>query len=1194
MNHLPTKLAKIAAAAVCLALWAGAARAQTPVSNLVVTVATTAVDTNGNTWSYLLLGSPQPQLLMGKQFAVYSKPGMPTNAGTYTFRGNIFKQTSPAAVNALLNQSVALGENLSTLGQTLETLLHSVSGISNQTLANQVLTAFQAADTNANIGQLLGLVAHVNPGLTLCAGQAFSEEITGVTTYEVREINLGTSVAGEVVGQVTVMPGNPVVLPAPGYPFQVVSNTPSDNLRIRLRWGTSDAFRRLSLLSYGFNVWRAPLSEAIAQGYTNTPPTVQQLYTNPIFTMANQSPVMATKDFSTGTGAGAADDPTDGTTYFFSDDNGALAGNTPFTDGEQFYYFITARDVLGRDGFVSPGGQGEACRRIPPAAPQGVAVQNVYHVLPGTNQQALMITWQQDLNTTDMVNEYWVYRWSDPTMAFTNEATPSNGLVGIVPQMGTSPTNSYTDNGTNAPLIPGLTNYWYTVKAVSIGACSPLLSPDSMPAWGVLRQRFGPVATTGQVIGSCGTPAIVFEGFYDVTNSTATPDYNNWNYSFICTRDDPGTAWVEFQVTNQDGLGQTFGPVYFPPSGDTVEVNYSVPITGSEYVASVTCIAGTYYGLDSLPEMVTITSAPPSVATLDTVFQAGEVMLTTLNEANPLLAGVVSGGNCLPASSATAYPDGTVRLLFGNPLRGKVNLGPLLIEALSGVTIAYIPPTEIGVAYPGPDGSYTVYYPECLLGPLPEFQGCPVNLPGDGTCTQHISGGAPGSPVNPIDISFVLTPRTYEYRLYRSVNEGPLTMIAQDAATYSGTDPYKTILVTDDTMPPSVSRLCYYVQLLDQHGNASPMTLLGCKDVKPPALPRPVLAEPLSVGDLSNPQVQLNWFCPTSGVYRFQVMIQRNDHPGGGVPLGFTNTELTPLVNYNSSSSYIGLIGSAPLQLSRFDGAFGSPPSAVFGPGPQFTLTASVLTNVPYNIAVAAMDDEGNAGEPSQVWAFTWKPTNALPTVPWPARPLPPVNPFDDTNVPGVSASYQPRVAAVLLNSETYPVGVRIGDVSKIFTLVANVADTNFLTYQVDETVGIAFVPPSPELNPNNYIFKRVSQNPNRNGNPLLPICLYRQQVANASYPRVSGALVQVSPLLEQIAYGDSASVKNVVTVTVYDLLIAGGLEGDARGMFLYLRDQQPMLQGAAYQYFVARFNDQHEIAELIPAGTVTIPVYLP
>ena len=182
----------------------------------------------------------------------------------------------------------------------------------------------------------------------------------------------------------------------------------------------------------------------------------------------------------------------------------------------------------------------------------------------------------------------------------------------------------------------------------------------------------------------------------------------------------------------------------------------------------------------------------------------------------------------------------------------------------------------------------------------------------------------------------------------------------------------------------------------------------------------------------------------------------------------------------------------------------------------------------------------------------------------------------------------------MLLPSQTYPVGVRIGDVSKIFTLVANTADTNFLSWEVAQSIGIAFIPPSPALNPNNYIFKRFSQNPGRNGNPLLPICLYRQQVTNGIYTRVSGALVQVSPLLEQIAYGDSAAFRNEVTVTIYDLLIAGGEEGQFRGQFLYLRDQQPMLQGAAYQYFVARFNDQHEIAELIPAGTVTIPVYLP
>jgi hypothetical protein len=526
------------------------------------------------------------------------------------------------------------------------------------------------------------------------------------------------------------------------------------------------------------------------------------------------------------------------------------------------------------------------------------------------------------------------------------------------------------------------------------------------------------------------------------------------------------------------------------------------------------------------------------------------------------------------------------------------NPGPVLIQALSGVVVTYVPPTDVGVAMRGADGYYTVYYPECLLGPLPNFQGCPINLPGDGTCAQHITRGSPSGPVNPIQISFVLTPRTYEYRLYRSVNDGPLTFISQAAATYDASDPYKTVVCTDDTMPPSVSRLCYYVQLLDEHGNGSPMTLLGCKDVKPASLPRPVLAQPQAVGDKSDPQVALNWFCPTSGVYRFQVMIERADHPGGGVPLGFSGVQLTPLVSYNTAASYLGLLISGPLELSRFDAALATPPSeAGFGPGPQFALTANVLLNVPYHISVAAMDDEGNAGEPSQVWNFTWKPTNALPTVPWPERPLPPVNPFDDTNVPSLPAVYQPRVQAELLYNEnlqldqTYPVGVRIGNASQVSSLVFNIGTSNYLTYQVTQPV-LYEAPPSPLFNPNTLIFKRVSPNPGRNGQSLLPIVLYRQQVANALFPRVSGTLVQVSPLLEQLAYGVALDTNTVSTynITIYDRLIAGGLEGDARGVFLYLRDQQPLLLGASYQYFVARFNDQHEISEIIPAGTVTLP----
>ena len=75
---------------------------------------------------------------------------------------------------------------------------------------------------------------------------------------------------------------------------------------------------------------------------------------------------MAPTDYSPLAGPGGPDDPTDRTTYFFSDSNGRSPGNAqfpagttppgylapPFNDGDQFYYFITARDILGRDGLV--------------------------------------------------------------------------------------------------------------------------------------------------------------------------------------------------------------------------------------------------------------------------------------------------------------------------------------------------------------------------------------------------------------------------------------------------------------------------------------------------------------------------------------------------------------------------------------------------------------------------------------------------------------------------------------------------------------------------------------------------------------------------------------------------------------------------------------------------------------------------
>ena len=474
----------------------------------------------------------------------------------------------------------------------------------------------------------------MHPGLKLCAGQAFAEQITTNTTYEVRDVSLATGVAGDVLGRVTITPGAPVVLPAPGFPFQVVTNDPSDHLRIRLRWGTPDSLRRLSLLQFGFNVWRIPTNAAIAGGFNVTPPTPAQLKSNPNFLRFNPAPVMATRDYSPFSGPGGSDDASDGNTYFVADNGGGLSKGPPFIDGTNFYYFITARDILGRDGLVSTGRLATACRRLPPLAPTDPRVQNT--VAPGTtNQSRLLITWKQNNGPNDLITEYWVYRWPNPTMAMTNDATPLSNRVAVVTHVPGASNNAYLDVSNSAPAVAGASNYWYTIRAVSQAACDKLLSPHSPPAWGVLRERAAPPATTGELVGSCGTPVVVFQSIATVSNTPNLEPFG-WNYRFTCQRRDPGIAWVQFAVSNNFGIGEIIGPLYFPPDGDSASADFYVLIAGTNYALDVTCIVGTYYGRVSQPAMAHFT-AQVYPDRQEAMFLAGQLLLTALSSSDPLL-----------------------------------------------------------------------------------------------------------------------------------------------------------------------------------------------------------------------------------------------------------------------------------------------------------------------------------------------------------------------------------------------------------------------------------------------------------------------------------------------------------------------------------------------------------------------------
>ena len=1166
-------------------------RAQAPLSNLVFSVGTTIADGLGQQWSYLLLDSADPAVLAGRRFAVFGKPGNAGSANPFTQRGTVARQTDPAVINTLLNRSVALGDDLNSLNNAFATvlrtnilgLLSKVPGILSQPLPQRVATAMQIAAADPEMAEALAMLSAAHPGMKLCLGRAFAEQINSVTTYELRELDPVTGAPGDVVGRVTVTPGLPVVLPAPGRSFQPTTNHPSDHLRIRLRWGTPPDLRRVALLQSGFNVWRIPRAAAETAGFHLTTPTLAQLRGHPAVAAANPGPVIPPVEMDMGSAFGGAQNANDRLTYFFSD-NGRAAGIT-FTNGQEFYYFVTARDILGRDGLVSPGGLARACRRLPPAPPTNLKVENT--VVPGsTNQPRLIVTWNQNLNPTNPATHYWVYRWINPTAALTNDAAPLSNRVGVVAQLAGTNVNSFLDDTTGALIAPNLTNVWYTLRAVNMDACDPLLSPHTAPAWGVLRQRDGPVATTGELVGSCGIPVVMFQRF--LTNTIAA-DPQTVRLRLTCVRRDPGIAWVQFSVTNTMTFEQqTLGPVYFPPDGDTAQLDYepAALITSQARQISVGCVVGTSDDRVSVGATCVINTPFPATQQRQAVFYAGQLLATALSGSDPLLT-VYNGGftQCIGPYSVTPDASGMVAMLF------DFNGAPAaLIQSLSNNTWL-----DIAVVTPDSNRVYWVSYPACLIGPLPQFRGCRLNFPASGAdCDQHVAVGPVGGAIAPIRVRFKLTPRTREYRVYRRVDEGPMTLFAQGAALYDPAKPTKLIESRDDAMPPSSARLCYFVQVLDEHGNGSPLAFVGCRSVKPPKLPRPILGEPQPAGAAGNPQVVLNWFCPTAGVSRFQFKIAVADAPATTTPSGVTSPQLTVFPAYNKSAGFLGLMKNK-LQIVSFSEAHFTPPlSTGFGPGSQFTVTANVLANLAYDICVTPVDEQGvvQQGSTSEVWRFKWTPAAAPVTVPWPARSLPPVREFE----PNLGAEFEPRVMAMLFTNwdgtlldRRYPVGVRIGrlDNSLFFRapntyFESNVGTNTFIRYSGLSTI----VNP----NPHHALFRSLATNATLAGRSILPLVLYRQQVTNALFPRVSGDVTQVSPLIERIPWQITPANQDV---TIPDRLFAMNNETyyDASYRYLYVRDQQPVVLGARYRYFVMRFNAQHEPEEIIPAGEVALPL---
>ncbi len=1072
---------------VAAVLLTGTRSSAQPVENAVFTLGTTTTDSQHRNWGYVALSPTDPELLKNRQLAIYSKTGDASAPAPFTRQSVIGIQTEPATIQALLNRAATVGDNLGDLENRLNHLFAAVMPSTNLTLAEKLSIVIRGTVAEPqNFGSLV-LLGRLHPSVNLCLGLGHLQLLTNgpLTTFEVRSFDAASGQAGGVVGRVTVTNSAPLVLPAPGLPAMVPEKGGMGQLNVRLRWATSADFRRVALLSAGFDVFRVPEVIAIASGYVANPPTISQLLGNPATYRVNTQPIFKTRDYDTD--LQASDVVTDPKTFFVADDNGLSrvtppAKPTPLHNGDKYYYYVAGRDLLGREGFVSPGLLVTVCDRVPANAPHLPTVENAYQFTGSVEVQNLRVSWKPVTNVVEgkAITGYYVYRWDSPKQSQELGGNPLTHRVSpLIPHVAGQASYQFVDAGFGSPSSPadfGKT-FWYTVRSLDDGACDGgNYSPSSAAAFGVLRDRNGPGAPAGVPLITCCKPVATSDKPFVSQPSGETVDPEKVYFELAAIRTDLRIDWAEFTLIETGISTNYLGRVHFPAGEKLASKRFLFNRTNFTAAKGIfaNCRVGSSDGgisadvqdfTEQTPDRLSI-SYLPFVATI-------ECSQVALN-----IDTIIRQQSCRSHSPQSPQPDGTVTN------------------------------SAIGVI---------------------------INL----------------------------TPGTKEFKLYRRVDYGPLTLLKQGDGDYdAATNALHQITLQDTDMPANSSTICYYAQLFDANGNSSPMVQLGpCVDVEMPTA-TPLLAPIAPIGDPTSPQMDIKWFCPPAGIQRFQVEIAVNN----GFPPAMFGTLLGGDQVTHPNSVPIGP-GPGSTNFADF-GVYLTPgPGLDFGPGPQFEVIVPIQMGVKYTVRILAVDKGGAVGPASHVETFTWAPppTATGPHVPWPARPL--------TQIGSVPATLQ---ALRLTNAAYEGVGIQIGRITR--------GQAEFGDGLGSTNVRVSL---RPGIKATDVVFT------NSMGNTLFPFAVYRYQVPNVAYPKPAGDLIQVSPLMETLALVDSISPSQVPFQQLVDPFVVAPPKGlfsnDVGAIPIYLIDTQPVVRNASYAYLLVHFDAKGEPSETLPIPSVLV-----
>jgi predicted nucleic acid-binding protein len=1185
--------------------------------DLLVTVGTVAPSPSGHPSAYVAWGTAVPDRFGGHPVAVYSKPGGPDSTAPFVRHEVVSPALSGTLVAPRLAAGAALAVEVPPLDATLAALARQAGLPADPEPAVTLARLIQSRATHSSLVTELDLLATAHPGVALALGRAWTGPLApGRNTVELREWDAATQRDRRVIGRVLLDTAGAPALPPPGPPVQVPDLTPAGHLLVRLRWATDPELRQRGPLQTGFNVWRVPRSIADQHGWLAQPPTVASLIA--VATRVNDLPVVTARSFSPAEVADFAADPA---THFLADDNRRFEpGGAPFPEGAEFAYFVTARDLLGRNGGVSPAGLAFVCDTQPPPVPLRLEVANsLERTGPATLAPTLVVSWDAAPDLPAGVTHYELFRsldaadWRplDPlpsTFRAQLPATPDPRVVWPDPSLFDDPT------------ALGQT-FWYAVRAVRQSRCGLIRSPLSPPIRGVLRDFNAPAAPAGTLVENCTRASII----YDHSGQAPLPDGapGEWfdadgtrlrRHRVEVERRGPGIAWVE--VIARDLLGEVHhsAPTWYAPDETVVGFDFARRLgAGAGPLLSLECRVGTEDGRRA----VAFFDERLGEETVVTRFLAGTRSLEDLDPADPLSRPWLGSltpetpPECLPLQLVgRPGPDGTLELL------GALQPGVTYLIQERRPDGTRVVGAAAAEPLPPPAAGATVVLRDSLAGTggsageAPFYCATPVREDRDETQTvrpcRHEAFPPDSDRIIGPRLRVDFDARTREYRLYRRVEDGPLTLIAQGALPYDDDDPGRRhILVRQDgALPDAGGTMCYFAQAVDAHGNGSSLAPLGCVTLDPRQLPVPVLARPQPAGDPAGPVLQLAWTCPPAGVGRFEVFVQAQ---------GSTNLP-SPLLAAAGSPVAFSLYqpaGNPPAAVHRTRDAFGqivqvsllrdrlvtdAVGSDGLGPGPQFHLTLPVEEGVRYLVFIKAVAPGplflARRSAPSFAYAFRWtQPVASDPgLVPWPQRPRPPVTAFHPEIV---AVAHPPYARLWPTNVDEAPVGVRIGRLAPLARDVTDRAQP-----ASDAGYVLATLPrglPLEPVDPNPGLYRESVGAPPRPDLPVLPVVLYRQQVTNALLPNVSGDVIQVSPIVHRLTWEVRALDAELHAAVLVDPFVAvtrHWVNGDVTGgpPDVWLLDTHPVVSGARYRYWLVRFAPSGELDSLIPAGEVEVP----